>query len=114
MDCCAETYRGGGDFAGGIFRCGKFRISNVCEISRSIFRPLCEINPVRNLATGDSPDSREGCFFPPPPFPELLGFTRCSTRLSLFLPSMYPKALRIVDELKKAPCPGCGASKTGQ
>ena len=43
---------GGGYFAGGIFRCGKFRISNVCEISRSIFRPLCEINPVRNLATG--------------------------------------------------------------
>ena len=35
----------------GIFRCGKFRISNVCEISRSIFRLLCEINPVRNLAT---------------------------------------------------------------
>ena len=24
----------------------------MCEISRSIFRPLCEINPVRNLATG--------------------------------------------------------------
>ena len=37
---------------------------------------------------------------PLPPFRELLGFTRCSTRLSLFLPSMYPKALRIVDELK--------------
>ena len=36
---------------GGIFRCGKFRTSNVCEISRSIFRPLCEINPVRKLAT---------------------------------------------------------------
>ena len=35
----------------GIFRCGKFRISNVCEISRSIFRPLCEINPARNLAS---------------------------------------------------------------
>ena len=44
--------KGGGDFAGGIFHCGKFRISNVCEIFRSIFRPLCEINPVRNLATG--------------------------------------------------------------
>ena len=44
-------YRGGGNFATGIFRCGKFRISNVCEISRSIFRPLCEINPARNLAT---------------------------------------------------------------
>ena len=41
----------GGDFATGIFRCGKFPISNVCEISRSIFRPLCEINPARNLAT---------------------------------------------------------------
>ena len=46
-------YTGGGEyFAGEIFRCGKFRTSNVCEISRSIFRPLCEINPVRNLATG--------------------------------------------------------------
>ena len=42
----------GGYFAGGIFCCGKFRISNVCEISRSIFKPLCEINPVQNLATG--------------------------------------------------------------
>ena len=61
-----DLVQGGGDFAGGIFRCGKFRISNVCEISHSIFRPLCEINPVRNLATGDSPDLREGCFFPPP------------------------------------------------
>ena len=43
---------GGQNFAGGIFRCGKFRFSNVCEISRSIFRPLCEINPARNLANG--------------------------------------------------------------
>ena len=48
---CCKVLQGGGDFATGIFRCGKFRISNVCEISRSIFRPLCEINPVRNLAT---------------------------------------------------------------
>ena len=44
-------YRGGENFATGIFRCGKFHVSNVCEISRSIFRLLCEINPVRNLAT---------------------------------------------------------------
>ena len=27
----------------GILRCGNFRISNVCEISRSVLRPLCEI-----------------------------------------------------------------------
>ena len=46
-----QRVQGGGDFATGIFRRGKFRISNVCEISRSIFRPLCEINPARNLAT---------------------------------------------------------------
>ena len=59
---------------------------------------------MRNLATGDSPDLRKGCFFPPPPppvFRGLPGFTRCSPPLSLSLPSMYPKALRIVDELKK-------------
>ena len=43
-------YRGG-NFAGGIFRCAKFRTSNVCKISHSIFTPLCEINLVRNLAT---------------------------------------------------------------
>ena len=35
----------------GIFRCGKLRISNVCEISRSILRPLCKINLCQNLAT---------------------------------------------------------------
>ena len=43
--------QGGGDFATGIFRCGKFRTSNVFEISRSVLRPLCEINSSRNLAT---------------------------------------------------------------
>ena len=37
---------------------------------------------VRNLATGDSPDSREGCFLPPLPlFRGFLGFTRCSPPL---------------------------------
>ena len=78
--------QGGGDFAGGIFHCGTFRISNVCEISRSIFRPLCEINPVRNLATG-AKFSHWGfagfaggmlcvshCLLPPPPFPWASGF----------------------------------------
>ena len=42
---------GGGGFAMGIFRCGKFRTSNVCEISCSILRLLCEIHSCRNLAT---------------------------------------------------------------
>ena len=41
---------GGGDFAAGLFRRGIFRISNPCEISQLIFRSLCEINPLRNLA----------------------------------------------------------------
>ena len=41
---------GGGDFAAGLFRRGIFRISNSCEISHVIFRPLCKINPLRNLA----------------------------------------------------------------
>ena len=40
---------GGGGFATGLFRCEKFRILNVCEISRSNFRPLCEINPLRKF-----------------------------------------------------------------
>ena len=44
------TIQGGGGFAPGIFRCGKFHISNVCEISHSVLRPLCEINSCRNLA----------------------------------------------------------------
>ena len=35
---------GGGDFTTGIFCCGKFHTSNVCEISHSILRPLCKIN----------------------------------------------------------------------
>ena len=34
----------------GLFRHGIFRISNLCEISQVIFRLLCEINPLRNLA----------------------------------------------------------------
>ena len=55
-------YRGGGNFATGIFRCGKFRISNVCEISRSMFRPLCEINPARNFLQRKIP----GAKIPPP------------------------------------------------
>ena len=38
-------------FATGIFHGGKFRISNVCEISRSIPGPLCEINSCRNFVT---------------------------------------------------------------
>ena len=42
--------QGGGNFAAGLFRRGIFRISNSCEISHVIFRPLCEINPLRNLA----------------------------------------------------------------
>ena len=41
---------GGGGVAAGLFRRGIFRISNSCEISHVIFRPLCEINPLRNLA----------------------------------------------------------------
>ena len=71
---------GGGIFTGGIFRCGKFRISNVCEISHSIFRPLCEINTVRNLATGAKLSHwgfagfAGGMLLPPfPPFHGLLG-----------------------------------------
>ena len=69
----SETYKGGGGVRGGIFRCGKFRTSNVCKISRSIFRPLCEINPVQNLAT-DAKFSHwgfagfaGGMLLPPPP-----------------------------------------------
>ena len=42
---------GGGDFATGIFRCGKFCISNVREIFHFILSPLCEINSSQNLAT---------------------------------------------------------------
>ena len=78
---------GGGDFAGGIFRCGKFRISDVCEISRSIVTPLCEINPVRNLATGAKfshwgfAGFAGGMLLPPPPFRGLPGFTHCSPPL---------------------------------
>ena len=41
---------GGGDFAVGIFRRGIFRGSSLCEICHTIFRLLCEINPLRNLA----------------------------------------------------------------
>ena len=44
------SYRRGEIFAAGLFRRGIFRISNSCEISHAIFRPLCEINPLRNLA----------------------------------------------------------------
>ena len=32
----------------GIFRRGIFRVSNSCEISHIIFKPLCEIDPLRN------------------------------------------------------------------
>ena len=51
---------GGGGFATGIFRCGKFRTSNVCVISCSILRPLCEIKSCRNLATLATPPPRLG------------------------------------------------------
>ena len=44
------AYRGEGGFAVGLFRRGIFCISNSCEISHIIIRPLCEINPLRNLA----------------------------------------------------------------
>ena len=43
-------YREGGDFAAGIFRRGILRVSNSREISHTIFRPLCEIYPLQNLA----------------------------------------------------------------
>ena len=63
-----QKVQGGGGSRGGIFRCGKFRISNVCEISRSIFRPLCEIKPlgIRRIRGRDASP-------PPPPFRGLLG-----------------------------------------
>ena len=41
---------GGGGTSAGILRRGIFRVSNPCEISHTIFRRLCEINPLRNLA----------------------------------------------------------------
>ena len=47
--CCTETPPQGGFCDESV--CGKFRISYVCEISRLIFRPLCEINSCRHLAT---------------------------------------------------------------
>ena len=48
----ADTLQGGGGggFAAGIFRRGILRVSNSCEISHIIFRPLCGIKPLRNLA----------------------------------------------------------------
>ena len=41
---------GGGNFTAGVFRRRIFCVSNSCIISHDIFRPLCEINPLRNLA----------------------------------------------------------------
>ena len=43
------TYRGGGEFRGGIFPRGKFRISTWCGIFPSFFEGRCGIFPVRNF-----------------------------------------------------------------
>ena len=49
-DWNALKIQGGGGLMAGIFRRGIFRVSNLCEISHGISRPLCEINPLRNSA----------------------------------------------------------------
>ena len=38
--------QGEGVFTVGLFHHGIFRVSNLCEIFHSIFRPLCELNPL--------------------------------------------------------------------
>ena len=53
---------GGGEFRGGDFPCGKFRISTRCGISPSFFEGRCGIFPMRNFACVSHHRTRLGFF----------------------------------------------------